>query len=91
MADLSGQVSPHAVSLFAGIGGVDLALHRAGIPVVASVELDPARRAVLTRHWPDLTLFNDVTEVSGEQLRDAGFDPGRGLVAAGWPCQDFSV
>ena len=29
-----------AVSLFAGVGGFDLALERAGVKVVASVEID---------------------------------------------------
>lgn len=80
-----------AVSLFAGIGGIDLALQRAGIRVVAAVEIDPAARSVLARHFPDVKLFSDVTEVSGDDLRAAGFVPGRGLLAGGWPCQGNSV
>jgi DNA (cytosine-5)-methyltransferase 1 len=80
-----------AVSLFAGIGGIDRALERAGVHVVAAVEIDPACREVLRRHFPKVKLFEDVTEVTGDQLRAAGFVPGRGLVAAGWPCQGNSV
>lgn len=80
-----------AVSLFAGIGGLDLACQRAGISVSAAVEIDPACRGVLARHFPRTALFEDVTEVSGDRLRAAGFVPERGIVAAGWPCQDFSV
>ena len=80
-----------AVSLFAGIGGIDLALERVGVRVVAAVEIDPACREVLRRHFPKVQLFDDVTEVTGDQLRAAGFVPGRGLVAAGWPCQGNSV
>ncbi len=80
-----------AVSLFAGIGGIDLALQRAGIPVVAAVEIDPAARAVLTRHFPHTALFTDVTEVTGHDLRAAGFVPERGVLTAGWPCQGNSV
>lgn len=80
-----------AVSLFAGIGGFDLALERAGVRVVAAVEIDPAARSVLRRRFPDVTLFEDVTEVTGDQLRAAGFVPERGIVTAGWPCQGNSV
>jgi DNA (cytosine-5)-methyltransferase 1 len=80
-----------AVSLFAGIGGLDLACQRAGIEVRAAVEIDPGCRGVLARHFPHTTLFEDVTEVTGDQLRAAGFVPRRGVLAAGWPCQGNSV
>jgi DNA (cytosine-5)-methyltransferase 1 len=80
-----------AVSLFAGIGGLDLACQRAGIGVRAAVEIDPACRGMLARHFPATTLFSDVTEVTGDQLRATGFDPRHGVVCAGWPCQGNSV
>jgi len=32
-----------------------------------------------------------VTEVTGDQLRAAGFVPARGIITAGWPCQGNSV
>lgn len=79
------------VSLFAGVGGIDLACEQAGMRMVAAVEIDPAAQGVLVDHWPGVVMFNDVTEVTGDQLRAAGFDPDRGLVAAGWPCQGNSV
>ena len=80
-----------AVSLFAGIGGFDLALERAGIRVVASVEIDKKCQAILARHFPNAKQFNDVEEVTGEQLIRAGFNPANGIITGGFPCQDLSV
>lgn len=80
-----------AVSLFAGVGGFDLAMRRNGIDVRAAVEIDPKARAILARHFPETALFNDVTEVTGDDLRSAGFVPDRGIITGGFPCQDLSV
>jgi DNA (cytosine-5)-methyltransferase 1 len=80
-----------AVSLFAGVGGFDLALERAGVNVVASVEIDKNARNILTKQFPNATIFNDVKEVTGEQLIAAGFDPSTGVITGGFPCQDLSV
>lgn len=80
-----------AASLFSGVGGIDRALELAGIRVTASVEADSDCRGVLARHFPETTLFDDVRTVTGEQLRAAGFVPGRGVLSAGWPCQGNSV
>lgn len=80
-----------AVSLFDGIGGIHLALKRAGVRVVAGVEIDPACRGVLARHFPGAVLFNDVRQVTGDQLRAAGFVPRRGILAGGWPCTGNSI
>jgi DNA (cytosine-5)-methyltransferase 1 len=80
-----------AVSLFAGIGGIDLALERQGVTVCAAVEIDEACRSVLGRHFPKTALFSDVTEVTGDQLRAAGFVPEHGILAAGWPCTGNSI
>ena len=80
-----------AVSLFAGVGGFDLALERAGVNVVASVEIDKNARNILAKHFPNSTIFNDVTEVTGEQLITAGFIPANGIITGGFPCQDLSV
>ena len=42
-------------SLFAGIGGFDLAFERAGWTCAWQVEIDPACQDVLARHWPEVT------------------------------------
>jgi DNA (cytosine-5)-methyltransferase 1 len=79
------------VSLCAGIGALDLAFHRAGIPTVAAVEKDDHARGVLADRFPGVTLFTDVKDVSADDLRAAGVVPDRCVALAGWPCQGNSV
>jgi DNA (cytosine-5)-methyltransferase 1 len=80
-----------AVSLFAGVGGFDLAFKRAGIKVTAAVEIDKKCRDVLALQFPETKLFEDVKGVTGEQIRATGFIPERGIIAGGFPCQDLSI
>ncbi len=80
-----------AVSLFAGIGGFDIALERNGIKVVASVEIDRSAQGILLRHFPNSRIYGDIQGVSGEQLISAGFTPEHGVIVGGFPCQDLSV
>lgn len=80
-----------AVSLFAGVGGFDLALERAGVKVVASVEWDKKAQEVLKKHFPNSTIYGDIQGVTGEQLIAAGFNPIGGIITGGFPCQDLSV
>lgn len=80
-----------AVSLFAGIGGFDLALERNGVKVVASVEIDKHAQGVLRKQFPNSQILGDIQEVSGEQLISAGFTPQHGVIVGGFPCQDLSV
>jgi DNA (cytosine-5)-methyltransferase 1 len=73
------------LSLFAGIGGIDLGLERAGMRCVAQVEIDPFCRAVLAKHWPDVPRFEDVRTVTA-----ADFVEPIDVIAGGFPCQDIS-
>ena len=80
-----------AVSLFAGVGGFDIALERAGVEVKAMVEWDKNAQGVLRHRFPNTALFGDVQEVTGDELRSVGFVPERGIIVGGFPCQDLSV
>ena len=79
-----------AVSLFSGVGGFDLALERNGVEVVATCEIDKHAQKILTRHFPKAQLFSDVTQLTGQDLFDAGFNSD-GIIVGGFPCQPFSV
>lgn len=79
-----------AVSLFAGVGGFDLAMQRVGIDVVSMVEIDKHAQKVLARHYPMTALHSDINGVNGDNLRADGFDPDNGIISGGFPCQDVS-
>jgi len=80
-----------AVSLFAGIGGFELAMERVGIRPVASVEIDKKASGVLTERFPNTQVFGDIKGVSSADLLSAGFNPANGIITGGFPCQDLSV
>jgi DNA (cytosine-5)-methyltransferase 1 len=73
----------NVVGLFAGIGGIELGLHRAGHCTSLVCEIDPAARAVLMHQFPELPLHSDIRD-----LRK--LPSGTELVAGGFPCQDIS-
>ena len=50
-------------SLFAGIGGFDLAAEAAGMDILWQSENDPKASAVLEHHWPGLNL-GDIHDIS---------------------------
>ena len=73
-------------SLFAGIGGFDLGLERAGMRCDWQVEIDPYARAVLAKHWPDVRRHEDVRTFPPPE-GEWGVD----VICGGFPCQDISV
>jgi DNA (cytosine-5)-methyltransferase 1 len=54
-------------------------------------EIDKQAQQVLKAHWPDVPLFTDVKEVTGESLRALGLDPRHTVITGGFPCQDLST
>lgn len=73
------------ISLFAGIGGFDLAFEREGMECVAQVEIDPSCRAVLSEHFPGVPRFDDIRTVGAHNLPD-DID----VACGGFPCQGLS-
>jgi DNA (cytosine-5)-methyltransferase 1 len=69
--------------LFAGVGGLELGLERAGHESLLLCEIEPSARAVLHERFPGVRLHDDVTTLARLPARTT-------LLAAGFPCQDFS-
>jgi DNA (cytosine-5)-methyltransferase 1 len=76
------------LSLFSGIGGLDLGLDRAGMTCVGQVERDPFRRQVLAEHWPEVPRHDDVRTFG--HWWSSRPRPAVDAVAGGVPCQPFS-
>ena len=82
-------------SLFAGIGGFDLGLERAGWQCKWQVEIDDYATFVLEKHWPAVPKYRDVRsfppKVTSQWLRHRWAEEFQvDLVCAGFPCQDIS-
>lgn len=74
------------LSLFSGIGGIDLAAEWAGFESAIMVERDPYCQKVLKKNFPTTQIFNDVTTFNGLEHRGE-ID----LISAGFPCQPHSL
>ncbi|CAL9014625.1 unnamed protein product [Prunus brigantina] len=87
------------LSLFSGIGGAEIALHRLGIPLknVVSVEKSAVNRSVVRSWWEqtnqrgNLYDLEDVQQLNGDSLEHymnlfGGFD----LVVGGSPCNNLA-
>ncbi|GAB3341826.1 hypothetical protein GCM10027299_56110 [Larkinella ripae] len=72
-------------SLFAGIGGFDLAAEWMGWETVVQVELDEWCRKVLAKNFPNAHRHTDIKTFDGSPYRGS-ID----LVCGGFPCQPYS-
>ncbi len=80
-------------SLFAGIGGMDLGLERAGMECRWQVEIKPFPRRVLAKHWPAVKRYEDVRHVylfDPEGWRFIDVPDPIDVLCGGFPCQDIS-
>ncbi|MDE0508627.1 MAG: DNA cytosine methyltransferase [Gammaproteobacteria bacterium] len=82
-----------AISLFAGAGGLDIGVDRAGFKTVCSVEMDPHCVSTLERNARAKTAWRvDVRALDTSGMMGAlGIGPGElALLHGGPPCQPFS-
>ena len=73
------------LSLFTGVGGLDLAARAAGIGALAMCEADSFCRMMLAKRFPSTPVIDDVRNVDGKSFRGKA-----DIVFGGFPCQDLS-
>lgn len=78
-----------ALSLFSGIGGIDLAAEWCGIETVAFCEREPFCQKVLNKHWPTVPIYDDVCTLTKERLEADGIGA-IDVIFSGDPCQPYS-
>lgn len=79
------------LSLFSGIGGLDLAAEMAGFRTVGQCEWADYPTKILEKHWPDVPRWRDIRTLTGESFYEKTRIARPTVVSGGFPCQPHSL
>jgi DNA (cytosine-5)-methyltransferase 1 len=79
------------LSLFSGIGGLDLAAEWAGFETVGQCEFADYPTKVLEKHWPNVPRWKDVRELTAKSIWERTGLKEITVISGGFPCQPHSL